>query len=230
MSKESAPTLTGLSPGRQFPPTKTEAAYYQIRSWILDGTLKPGSSIDQEAIAAAIGLSTTPVREALRRLETEEFVDVAAHRVATVKPLDAKELDDLNAVRLELEPFAASLSTSRASDEVTALVAELASGEPDSALEQLELNHEFHRTIYANSGNRVLTKILDSVYDRSERYRVLLLEVPGDYLDASVGDHRKLADMFATGDADGMRAMMLAHLTNSVNRLCYRLDVKDALA
>lgn len=67
--------------------TKTDAAYHAIRRQLLTGVIAPGSKVDQEALAAELGLSTTPVREALRRLDAAGLITLAAHREAWVSPL-----------------------------------------------------------------------------------------------------------------------------------------------
>ena len=70
----------GGGDGSMRPETKADAAYRELRRRIVDGSLEPGSRLDQEMLAAALGVSTTPLREALRRLEAERLVQRAAHR------------------------------------------------------------------------------------------------------------------------------------------------------
>ena len=86
---------------RQLTTTKAEAAYAELRARILDGSLAPGSSLEQAIIAEEYGISTTPVREALRRLESEQLVVVRAHHGPRVADLSAGELHNLYAVRIE---------------------------------------------------------------------------------------------------------------------------------
>ena len=83
--------------------TKAEAAYLETRSRILRGVLAPGVPVNQEALAASLGVSITPLREALRRLEMEGLVRLDAHRMVTTTPLTSRELDELYAIRTELE-------------------------------------------------------------------------------------------------------------------------------
>src|ERR1700692_4179432 len=98
------------------PVTKTDLAYLQIRQMILEGELPPGISLDQEALAQSLGLSTTPVREALRRLESERLVLSRAQpgQVGGPRPLATKE--KVFSVRLSLDPLAASLAAAHADD------------------------------------------------------------------------------------------------------------------
>src|SRR5262245_40634132 len=96
--------------------TKTDLAYWHVRQEILEGTLAPGSALDQEALAARLGLSTTPVREALRRLESEHLVRSRAHRDTVVAELSPTLLADTYAVRLTLDPLAVMMTAKTASD------------------------------------------------------------------------------------------------------------------
>ncbi|MEH0612663.1 GntR family transcriptional regulator [Streptomyces scabiei] len=83
--------------------TKSDLAYRQVRDRILSGELEPGSVIQQRELARSIGISTTPLREALRRLKGEGLVDLDAHRDARVAPLRAEEARDLLELRRSLD-------------------------------------------------------------------------------------------------------------------------------
>jgi DNA-binding GntR family transcriptional regulator len=192
--------------------TKSEAAYFAIRERVFSGSLPPGSVHNQEALAASLGLSTTPLREALRRLESEGLVELEAHRDMVIAPLTARELHELYAVRLQLDPYAAALAAENASDEVVEEVVRLAeqpSGETGRAL--LAANRRFHRTIYAASGNQLLTQLLDSLWDRTDRYRLLLLHEK-IHVAAAGREHRTLALALRRRDADEISRLMYQHV------------------
>src|SRR3712207_8503193 len=93
--------------------TKSDLAYTRVRSLILSGELGPGQVLPQAALARTIGISTTPLREALRRLKQDGLVELDAHRDARVRPLDADEARDLLELRGSLDPLAASLAAQR---------------------------------------------------------------------------------------------------------------------
>src|ERR1700730_14446555 len=95
--------------------TKAEAVYQELRRRILSSVILPGSMLSQEALAVQLGVSITPLREALRRLETEGLVKTLAHRTMTIPPLTRKEVRELYAVRLQLDPLAAKLAAENAS-------------------------------------------------------------------------------------------------------------------
>src|SRR3954464_8653899 len=93
--------------------TKSDVAYLRVPQLILTGELAPGSVLNQATLARSIGISTTPLREALRRLKQHGLVELDAHRDARVAPLDAEEARDLLELRLSLDPLAASLAAER---------------------------------------------------------------------------------------------------------------------
>ncbi|PYY15687.1 MAG: GntR family transcriptional regulator [Acidobacteria bacterium] len=96
------------------PPTETrltrslarEDAYGKLRDWIIDGTLQPGETLRDQEIAQSLGVSRTPIREALRRLEDEGFVETALNRWTRVAPLDLRKAIELYGVLEALEVFA----------------------------------------------------------------------------------------------------------------------------
>jgi DNA-binding GntR family transcriptional regulator len=156
--------------------TKAEAVYGEIRRRILTGTLEPAAPINQDALAPELGVSVTPVREAVRRLEAEGLVQFQAHKTVIVTPLSRDELRELYDLRLQLDPYAASLAATRATDgdldEIEALARGPASDDP---LEQLIRNRAFHRAIYSCSGNNLLIETLDRLWERTDRYRIILV-------------------------------------------------------
>ncbi len=87
--------LDSAPPGDPGFATKSDLAYTRVRELILSGALAPGAVLPQAALAQQIGISTTPLREALRRLKQEGLVELDAHRDARVRPLDATEARDL---------------------------------------------------------------------------------------------------------------------------------------
>jgi DNA-binding GntR family transcriptional regulator len=151
--------------------SKADAVYAEVRRRILDGELAAGSSVNQEQFAAQLGVSTTPLREALRRLESEGFVRAVAHRDVVVAPLERDELVALYEVREELDPLAASLAAKRHTEaereRLLAAAARLETRDGDA----VRANREFHAAIYEACHNPVLVELVDSLWDRADRYR-----------------------------------------------------------
>ena len=98
--------------------TKADGAYLELRNQILLGTLEPGSRVDYLRLSASLGVSITPLREALRRLEADHLVIRSAHRDVVVAPLTREEASELVAVRQELDLLAARLAAAQMTREI----------------------------------------------------------------------------------------------------------------
>ena len=204
--------------------TKTDMAYWQVRQEILDGTLAPGTSLDQEALATRLGLSTTPVREALRRLESERLVVSRAHRDTFVAALSTEVLADTYAVRLNLDPLAVSLAAKWAKSAELEAISEMARVQPsDDPGEQLLQNRGAHRAIYSACGNEVLVEILDLLWDRSDRYRLITIQEERDP-DKLRHEHVEIADAVAARNGKLAAKLMTAHISKSFELINQALE------
>ena len=126
---------------------------------ILNGALPPGAPINQDARAPELGVSVTPVREAMRRLEAVGLVQFEAHKTA-ILPLSRAELADIYDIREQLDPYAAAAATARVDDAGLAELYRLARIEPSSdPATQVVINRGFYRAVYARAGNAMLTDI-----------------------------------------------------------------------
>lgn len=191
--------------------TKATAAYREIRLQILNGTLEPGSTMNQEALAASFGLSTTPIREALRLLEAEGLVTLKAHRDVVIASLTRRELTEVLALRLELDPYAARLAAEHASDVERETALELATAAvPADPGAQLAANRLFHRTIYAASGNQLLTQMLDSLWDRTDRYRLVV--VREQRYELVEHEHLNIAEAFRNRQSRELAVLVRHHV------------------
>ena len=209
--------------------SKTDVAYLNLRDQLLDGRLSPGTVLDQEALARDLGLSTTPVREALRRLEVEGLISQGSHRAMRVPELSVRELDDLFAIRLQLDPWAARLGSERATDTERAELRRLADDGSDvPARELLVRNRQLHRLMYATSGNAELTTLLDGLWDRCDRYRMnlyrMVLLSDEHAADTAANEHRRMVDAFNKKNLDRLAQLVTRHLTGSYDALRAKLQ------
>jgi DNA-binding GntR family transcriptional regulator len=192
--------------------TKAEAVYQELRSRILDGSIKPASTLNQEALAATLGMSITPLREALRRLESEGLVRVEAHRTLTIAPLTRRELQELYAVRLQLDPFAAALTAQHAPDNRLDEIAQLARRRVNRTPRALlQHNRTFHHAIYSSCDNLVLVGVLDQLWNRTDRYRLIVLQ---DRIQerAAEEEHRKIAAALLARDVKPVAELVHRHV------------------
>lgn len=192
--------------------TKADLAYQLLREDILNGTLAPGTPLDQIDLAMRIGLSTTPVREALRRLESERLVVGRAHHNTAVADLSPALLVATYAVRHQLDPLAASLAATGASDADLATIVELARDTPPAdGVARIEQNRAVHRAIYRACGNSALIEILDLLWDRSHRFRLPTTD-DGSNADGVHAQHVAIAQAAAARDAATAARIMGAHI------------------
>jgi DNA-binding GntR family transcriptional regulator len=202
--------------------TKAEAAYQELRERILWGSLAPGATINQERLAADLGLSITPLREALRRLEAEDLVTLSAHKIVRVVPLTWQELHELFVTRERLDPLAAQLAAAQATDQEARAIADLAVPQRGADLRgRLAAHRRFHLAIYAASHNKVLAGILGQLWDRTDRYRIIVLRDRG--FDHGTGaEHKKIAEAIRSRQgavADGLMRDHVEQALRSVQRI-----------
>lgn len=219
-STASAQRFAGIADAPMRAVTKTDLAYLQVRQRILEGTLAPETALDHHELAESMGLSTTPVREALRRLESEHLVVNRAHRDTVVAPLSVAMVEDAYAVRGSLDPLAARLAAEQAPEPEREQILALANEKPasDDRKSWIYLNRRLHRSIYAASGNEILVGILDSVWDLTDRYRFRISGINTD-LETVRQEHVAIAAAIADGNPDRTDALMRAHLAGSLQQI-----------
>ena len=203
--------------------TKSDAAYIAIRRMIMAGDLAAGEVVDQVRLAQTLGLSTTPIREALRRLEGEDLISATAHRYVQVASYSWRKLNQLYQVRLVLDPLAAELATVHATDHQIGEACAYLQLEGSTLAETLSINRLFHRGIYAACGNDVLIETLDSLWDKGDRWRALMILEERNHEGISQ-EHLDIAEAFRQRDAEGIGRLMKHHLTTSLEFLRSKVD------
>jgi DNA-binding GntR family transcriptional regulator len=197
--------------------TKSDFAYTRVRELILSGRLEPGSVINQAVLAREIGISTTPLREALRRLMQLGLVELDAHRDARVTQLNAEEARDLLEVRRSLDPMAASLAAERRTRqdlaEMRASLDGLDALPSNPTIVELIAHRRFHTAIYRASHNALLIEMLDGLWDTADRYRRhgLQVERSADERAMKAHEHMLLFQAIEEGDSETAADVMRAH-------------------
>lgn len=201
--------------------TKSDAAYVEIHRRIVEGDLAPGTVLDQGALAKELGVSTTPVREALRRLEMEKLVEMSAHREARVVSVSPKDVRHLYEVRLELDTLAAGLTAERATKAELDAIEKLAAAHGRTPVKQASVNRRFHQAVYSACHNPVLVEELDALWDRTGSYRLALLSASPDEaaLTNHDHDHAEIAAALRKRDATRVRELVREHLLESFARV-----------
>src|SRR6266550_1939208 len=171
--------------GRMRHRTMAEFALEQLREAIILGELPAGTPLRLDDLAHSLGMSISPIREAVRQLEALGLAKHVPHQGAKVLDFDVDELRDLFEVRLALE----SLAVRRAAERFTEADARAARAHLDrfdetrsagDVRETLRAHTDFHFTLYGASGSPWLVALIRPAWDRSERYRPALLASAGD--------------------------------------------------
>lgn len=196
--------------------TKGLAPYERIKHGILDGTFAPGAMLVEATVAEWCGVSRTPVREALSRLEQDGMV-VRTDRGMVVRERTPDEILDLYDTRISLEMTAARFAALRRTqmDEIR-LERALAAGEQldeSSPPEELAAtNREFHRAVWLASHNQAVVDLLDRVNLHLMRYPMTTLTAPGRWRQA-MAEHRELLDAIIAGDQARAETVSEHHFT-----------------
>ncbi|MDQ1125614.1 DNA-binding GntR family transcriptional regulator [Microbacterium sp. SORGH_AS 505] len=199
-------------------------AYETLLGEIQDGTLRPGTVLGEVEQATRLGVSRTPLREALRRLAADGLVEQASPRVTVVTRIDADDIRALFAVRRALEETAARLAAQSGDRSIFAGLAEdfaatQTSGGPASDADAYyALIARFDAELDAAVDNDYLTSALRTVRTHLVRVRRLARDNP-ERLAASVAEHRLIASAIAAGDVDLAAHATHVHLHNALTSI-----------
>jgi DNA-binding GntR family transcriptional regulator len=196
-----------------------DQVYVAVRERILTGELPRGSRLRQEELAAELGVSRTPLREALRRLASEGLVDFNPNRGATVSREDVANLWHAWAARVAIEPGAARLAARAGDPEAVAglraLIGEQRAG-VDRGGDTYAANRDFHLALVAASGNPHLVRFAETLWVPRIARRIYTLQAVDPRLVlAWADDHDRIADAIAAGDGDLAASLTRAHIAAS---------------
>jgi DNA-binding GntR family transcriptional regulator len=198
------------------PTSLVDQAYEQIRRRILDNVWPPGHRALEQEVALALGMSRTPVREALARLRNEGLVEVIPRHGMRVLPVSPTDMREIYQILTALECMAAELLAARkpGAKELEPLVA--ATKAMDKALESDRLDdwaaadEQFHAQLLALAGNRQLQATALNYWDRAHRARMFTLRLRPKPVN-STKEHRQMVERLRAGDAEGAAQVTRAH-------------------
>ncbi len=195
----------------------------RVRDMIIEGALAPGERIYEEQLAKALGVSRTPMREALKTLASEGLVELAAARGALVKRFSPKDVRDMLDVLAVLESFAARLACKEASDDQIAEQRVLhdrmvAFYKAKNRLEYYKLNQDFHSGVLRLSGNAALQSAHLAIQSRLKRIRYIGNSEPRKWKDA-MSEHDEMIRRLEKRDGDGLAAILAQHMEHTWERV-----------
>ena len=202
------------------PPQLAVGIHDSLKQAILSGRLEPGERINQEQIAKGLGVSRTPVREALHLLAREGLVALLPRRGAFVSAFDERDVFELYDVREVLEPHAAAhacllatLADVEALRRLEADIERAATSEPERAF---ELNREFHHRLCEPCANRLLLQLLGVLWSQQSALRIYAYYAQSaQALERTYKDHRAIVEAFAARDSERTRELVRRHIADA---------------
>ena len=216
---------------------------FRLQRKILKGDYQPGSRLVQDELCQIFGVSRTPIREALRKLQAQHLVNVIPNRGAKVRVFDKNELVEVYTIRAELEGFGCELAAEKMTSKILARLKEiqgqLAAGVSRFARQEVgpddearfnsvvnQTNTEFHETIHQAAGNAHLIRIVADLlqfFPKDYIWQAVRSSLR-EFLELNVEEHERVLDCLVSGDASGARREMKRHVLHAGSRLVSYLE------
>ncbi len=200
------------------PTSLKEQAYEQMLERIQSGTFAPHSALSERQLAEILGMSKTPIRAALEKLEAQGLVTVSPQRGIMIRELSAREIGELFDVRMAIEPFVVERLTQRTwtveqRNQLKAnLKAQRVAVAAEDSLAATKLDIEFHRSMAEVLDNREIVSLLEKCFNKLHRSVLHInTQVPGR-LRKSFDDHELIAQLISGGDSKKAMEAMREHL------------------
>jgi DNA-binding GntR family transcriptional regulator len=199
-------------------PSFAEQAYEIIRDRLVMLEIRPGAPINDDQLARELGLGRTPVREALKQLESERLVVAYPRRGTFATEVNITDLGHISEVRRQLEPFAAAAAAHRATAADRAALGSLAAklrsaGRKSVSADLMRLDMQVHRAVYAATHNPYLEDTLIHYDNLATRIGCLFLDRLTE-LAGHIGEHGDLLRAIIDADADRAAELAAAHVAH----------------
>lgn len=198
-----------------------ELVFEALREAIINGDLPPGERLMEVQVAEELGVSRTPVREAIRKLELEGLVAMIPRKGAYVSGLSMKDLIEVFEIRGALEGVASSLAAERATEEeledlerYLVKTAELIESKDFAGV--VEVDTDFHSLLYKTSRNSRLAQIINNLREQIQRFRQTSLSYPGRMKEA-LEEHRKIVEAISDRNPELASQLAQEHIENAEN-------------
>lgn len=195
----------------------------ELRRWIHSGQLQPGQKILQEDVAASLGTSVIPVREALKTLQSEGMLVHHPNRGFFVTKLSRDELVELCMIRSALESLAVEKALAVIDDGVITTMSELitameAADKNEEIEELIHLDRAFHFTLFSAALSPQLQRLIEITWDQSDAYRSAFFINP-EHRAATHHEHRQILDATRERDTSALKTLLDAHRLTPANTL-----------
>ena len=202
-----------------------------LRDAVRRGILQPGERLMEIQLAEDLGVSRTPVREAIRKLEMEGYVIMMPRRGTYVADLSIRDINEVFEIRTSLESLASGLAAERINEEeleklqrlLVEIGAYIKSGDMESIV---RTDTEFHDLLYQASRNTRLVGIISNLREQLTRFRTTSMSFPGRHK-ATLEEHRKIVEAIAQGDEKAARKAAEHHMEKSEQTLLASMKSKE---
>ena len=197
----------------------SEQVYRLLRATIITGVLEPGAALQEPVITAQLGISRTPVREALLRLKDDGLVQIRRQAGTCVAPIDANRVEEGIIVRESLEPRIAQLAAARIDARTLEVLTHQTERMARAAARQdsrtfIEADDLFHQTLIDASGHQHIARIIQQINAQLDRIRYLSVSEP-IRAQTAVDEHHQLIAALSAGDGATCSALLQHHLEGS---------------
>jgi DNA-binding GntR family transcriptional regulator len=195
-----------------------DVVFFTLRQAILKGELEPGERLMEMQLAEQLGVSRTPIREAIRKLELEGLVLMIPRRGAIVAKITEKDLRDVLEVRASLERLSTNLACERIQDDAIEELRQAQEAfkealEGDDITLQAQRDVEFHDVIYKATGNLRLIQMLNNLREQMYRYRLEYLKYDLAH-QTLIEEHEAMIDAISKRDKDTATDIIVRHVYN----------------
>ena len=208
-----------------------DVVFQTLRQAILRGELKPGERLMEIHLAQKLGVSRTPVREAIRKLELEGLVLMIPRKGAVVAEITVTDLEDVLEVRMALEELAVKLACRKITEEQLNAMRQREEifrkslyGDDVAACAQADM--EFHDAIYAATGNSRLVQILNNLREQMYRYRFVYLKDISQH-EKLVEEHREILECILQRDKKKASEAAKKHIDNQENSIIRQIRLEN---
>ena len=209
-----------------------DVVFNTLRHAILKGELEPGERLMEIALAQKLGVSRTPIREAIRKLELEGLVVMVPRKGAEVADITEKDLRDVLEVRTALEELSIELAMKNMNDddykqliEANKLFAKDSEG--DDLIKIAEADVAFHELIYMATGNKRLIQMINNLREQMYRYRLEYIKDKSTHA-RLVDEHNRIIDAMVKNDVAAAKAAIKLHVENQEENILKSIKVKKA--
>ncbi len=215
-----------MAKGRVDVSSVPERVYAILREQILAGDLEPESRLHQEGISAELGVSRTPVREAIARLAAEGLVELLANRGARVAAVRPGDMEAAYVARLGIEPLAARLAAARRDPGELARLRKTLTPARRGAKAAYAASRAFHLELALASGNRFLVEFSETLWAGRLGLHVYAQQMTPEQFAKDASEHERILDAIEAGDEDTAERLAREHITHALDLLAGRVDAE----